>query len=236
MREPLVSCVLPVFNGEAYLREAIDSVLAQTWATVEVVVVDDGSTDGTAAVARSYADRVRYVHQENAGPAAARNRGIEASRGALVAFLDADDLWARERLARQAAALEADPRLSYALCLIQNFRILELSEEANGRRPRPEGAPAPGYLSSGMLARREAFERVGGFDPGLGHGDSADWILRARGAGLEEVLVPEVLVFRRLHGENRSQVHADASRDEFLHLLKRQLDLRRASPPPGQVP
>jgi len=236
MKVPLVSCVVPVFNGEAYLREAIDSVLAQTWGTVEVVVVDDGSTDGTAAVARSYGHPVRYLHQENAGPAAARNRGIQAARGALVAFLDADDLWAPERLARQAAALEADPRVSYTLCLIQNFWIQELEAEANARRPRREGAPAPGYLTGGMLVRREAFERVGGFDPELGHGDSADWFLRARRAGLEEVMVPEVLVFRRIHGGNRSRVHADASRDEFLHLIKRQLDQRRAGPPPGQVP
>ena len=79
MKGPLVSCVVPVFNGEAYLREAIDSALAQTWGTVEVVVVDDGSTDGTAAVARSYGHPVRYVHQENGGPASARNRGIEAA-------------------------------------------------------------------------------------------------------------------------------------------------------------
>jgi glycosyltransferase involved in cell wall biosynthesis len=236
MTGPLVSCVIPVFNGEAYLREAIDSVLAQTWGTVEVLVVDDGSTDGTAAVARSYGHPVRYLHQENAGPAAARNRGIEAARGALVAFLDADDLWAPERIARQVVALEADPRVSYTLCLIQNFWIPELEAEADARRLRREGAPAPGYLAGGVLARREAFEQVGGFDPQLGHGDSADWFLRARRAGLEEVMVPEVLVFRRIHGDNRSRVHADASREEFLHLIKRQLDQRRAGPPPGQVP
>jgi glycosyltransferase involved in cell wall biosynthesis len=219
-----------VFNGEAYLTEAIASARAQGPSLLEIVVVDDGSTDGTAAVAKSYGAPVRYLHQANAGPAAARNRGIAEARGEVLAFLDADDLWTPERLERQLAPFEADPLVFYTVCMIQNFWIPELEDEARAKRLQREGAPAPGYVTGGLLARREAFERAGRFDPSLDHGDSMDWFLRARAAGLKEMLVPEVLVLRRMHGANRSRVHAAASREEFLHLLKRQLDARRAKP------
>src|SRR5690242_4967891 len=99
MHGPTVTCIVPVFNGERYLGEALDSIFAQGHQPLEVLVVDDGSTDGSAAVAKSYGDRVRYFFQPNAGPAAARNLGLEAARGEFIAFLDADDLWHRDKLA-----------------------------------------------------------------------------------------------------------------------------------------
>src|ERR1044072_1539908 len=89
---PTVSCVIAVYNGQAYLRESIDSLLAQEYAHVEIVVVDDGSTDGTAGIIEQYGDRIRAIHQPNAGVSAARNRGVAASSGQLLCFLDADDL------------------------------------------------------------------------------------------------------------------------------------------------
>ena len=94
----LISCIVPVFNGERYLAEALDSILAQTWRPLEVIVVDDGSTDGTAHIAAGYGAEVSYIHQANAGPAAARNRGLDAARGEFIAFLDADDLWHKDKL------------------------------------------------------------------------------------------------------------------------------------------
>ena len=106
---PLVSVIMPAYNAERYLADSIRSVLAQTYADWELVVVDDGSTDGTARVARGFAladERVRYLYQENGGQGSARNTGLRNSRGTLVAFLDADDLWAADKLARQVAALE----------------------------------------------------------------------------------------------------------------------------------
>ena len=101
----LVSVVIPVFNGERFLREAVESVLVQKHSPVEIIVVDDGSIDGTAGVARSFPETVRYVHQTNQGPAAARNRGIEQARGSLIAFADADDLRKRSNY-----LLPAQPR------------------------------------------------------------------------------------------------------------------------------
>ena len=103
MTAPLISCVVPVFNGERYLGEALDSILAQTYRPLELLVVDDGSTDGAAALVTRYRDQTRPLFQPNAGQAAARNLGLSVARGEFVAFLDADDLWHPEKLARQMA-------------------------------------------------------------------------------------------------------------------------------------
>ena len=107
----LVSCVIPVYNGARYLAESIESVLAQEYRPLEVIVVDDGSTDGTGAVLDAFGDRIRSFRQENGGPSVARNRGMEMSRGEFIAFLDADDLWVPDKLRLQLDAMEARPYL-----------------------------------------------------------------------------------------------------------------------------
>lgn len=228
MTPPLVSCVVPVYNGERFLAEALESVLAQTHPRIDLVVVDDGSTDGTAAVARSFGDRVRYVRQENAGPAAARNRGLEHARGAFVGFLDADDLWVESKTETQLARFRERPELAFCVSLTQNFWEEEVRDEADRMRGRARSQPLPGYTTQTLLVHREWLDRIGGFDAQLGHGDSADWFQRAEEAGAVGELVPEVLTLRRLHADNRSRRHAAESRDEFLRLLKRRLDRNRS--------
>jgi glycosyltransferase involved in cell wall biosynthesis len=105
----LVSCIVPVFNGERFLREALDSIFAQTYRPIEVIVADDGSTDGSHAVLESYRGRLKCVSQATAGPAATRNLGGRASQGDMLAFLDADDLWKPEKLERQVSTLRECP-------------------------------------------------------------------------------------------------------------------------------
>jgi glycosyltransferase involved in cell wall biosynthesis len=105
MKESLISCIVPVYNGERYLGETLDSIFAQTYQPLEIIVVDDGSTDGTATVAASYGQRVRYLCQTNQGKAAARNRGFGAAQSEFIAFIDADDLWHPEKLTRQITRL-----------------------------------------------------------------------------------------------------------------------------------
>jgi glycosyltransferase involved in cell wall biosynthesis len=117
---PSISVVIPVHNGELYLAEAVDSALAQTHRPAEVVVVDDGSTDGTAEVAAGLGAAVRYVHQRNRGPGGAMNRGVALARGEYVAFLSADDVWEPEKLAGQMAALVADPSLDLVFGHVQH--------------------------------------------------------------------------------------------------------------------
>lgn len=111
----LISCIVPVFNGERYVSETLDSILAQTYRPLELIVADDGSTDGTAAVVARYGEPVRYLWQSNQGPAAARNLGVSAAQGEFVAFLDADDLWHPEKLTRQMARFHARPELSLSV-------------------------------------------------------------------------------------------------------------------------
>ena len=121
MTPPLVSCILPVYNGAAHLRDALESVLAQQYAPIEIVAVDDGSTDESPAILAACGSRVRVIRQPNGGPAAARNAGIHAARGELIAFLDQDDRWHPRKLARQVAHLQANPQLDVVVAHVESF-------------------------------------------------------------------------------------------------------------------
>jgi glycosyltransferase involved in cell wall biosynthesis len=227
LQSSLITCIVPVCNGERYLGEALDSILAQTHRPLEIIIVDDGSTDSTRAVVAKYGDRVRYVWQTNSGPASARNLGLSRAAGEFVAFLDADDLWHAEKLARQIARFHARPELDYCVAHAQNFWSAEMDAEAEKYQQHRISRPLPGYVTGTLLARRAIFDAVGLFDPGLAHGDSTDWFLRAAEQGAVMELLADVLLFRRLHPANRSRFFANRSRDEFLRLLKLSLDRKR---------
>jgi len=227
MNSALISCIVPVFNGERYLREALASIFAQTYRQLEIIVADDGSTDNTAAVAGSYFDCVRYLKQNNQGPSAARNLGIRAAMGEFIAFLDADDLWHAEKLERQITRFRARPELDYCVTYSQNFWVSELQAEAEKYRDHRVARPVPGYVTQTLFARRAVFNSVGPFNITLAHGDSMEWFLRAAEHGATMEILPDVLTYRRLHAENRSRLKASASRQEFLQILKSSLDPRR---------
>ena len=227
LQSSLITCIVPVCNGERYLGKALDSILAQTYRPVEVIVVDDGSTDGTAAVAARFGQQLRYFKQSNQGPAEARNAGIRMAVGEFIAFLDADDLWHPEKLDRQIARFHARPELDYCVAHAQNFWSAEMDAEAEKFQQHRISRPLPGYVTGTLLARRAIFDAVGLFNPGLAHGDSTDWFLRAAEHGAVMEVLSDVLLFRRLHPANRSRVFAGRSRDEFLRLLKLSLDRKR---------
>jgi len=221
---PLVSVVLPVFDGERFLAEAIESALAQTWPAVEVVVVDDGSADRSAEIAASYP--VRLLRQDNSGVAAARNRGVEAAAGGLLAFLDQDDLWLPEKLERQAERLleaEAD------LCVCE----MEVFAEPGFDPERMNEAWAGGsHLATQLgtvLVRRGAFERIGPFDTSYRTISDTDWFLRARDLGVEIVHVRECLQRYRLHGGNDS-ASAGGMRRETARALAASIARKREAP------
>lgn len=226
----LISCIIPVFNGEKYLAEVLDSILAQTYRPIEVIVVDDGSTDRSAAIAKQYAPIVRYLSQLNAGPAAARNLGLGAAQGEFIAFLDADDLWHQEKLARQVARFEARPELDYCVAHAQNFWVSELSDEGQRFRSHRIARPLPAYTTQALMARRSLFEKIGHFNTAFAHGDSTEWFLRAAEHGAVSELMPDVLLYRRLHKENRSRIMAANSREEYLRIVKASLDRQRLTP------
>jgi glycosyltransferase involved in cell wall biosynthesis len=221
-----VTCIIPVFNGERYLRETLDSVLAQTHGEMEVIVVDDGSTDASAQIARSFVN-VICLQQPNAGHAAARNRGLSAATGAFISFVDADDLWLPDKIERQLERFEARPELDVAFTWLENFYSPDADPDA---RPASSAfQPVPGYTSVTMLARADVFTRIGTFDTTLAHGNDRDWFCRAAEQGVVMEMMTDVLVRRRLHASNRSAALGNNSRAEYLRILKASLDRRRAA-------
>ena len=225
---PTVSCVIPVYNGERYLRETLQHVVSQTHPPAEIIVVDDGSTDGSIAVAQEFASSITVISQANSGHAAARNRGIAAASGDFVAFVDADDLWSEEKIALQLARFAARPELGVVFSHLENFWSPEVA--ASDRSGGEEALrPVPGYTSVTMLARRELFTAVGLLDETLSHGNDRDWFCRAAEKGVVMEMMPDVLVRRRLHGTNRSASLGATSRSEYLRILKASLDRRRSA-------
>lgn len=229
MIAPLISCIVPVHNGERFLGEALESILAQTYGRVEIIAVDDGSTDATRTILETYGERVRYVWQANAGPATARNTGIRLARGQFISFLDSDDLWHPEKLARQMARFDASAPLGLCLTRIQNFWMPEVAHEEAAFHDHQRSRAIDGYTSVTLLARRSVFETIGVFDASLKHGDDTDWFLRADARQVPLEIVPEVLVRRRLHASNRSRRWATRSREEYLLMMKKVVDRRRAT-------
>jgi glycosyltransferase involved in cell wall biosynthesis len=222
---PLVSVVIPAFNAERFLGETIESVLAQDYEPIEIVVVDDGSTDGTSEVAGSYG--VRCLRTQNGGQAAARNAGVAAARGELVAFVDADDLWEPGKLSRQVGHLIAHPELGYLMSRMQ--RTLMPGAPWPPGTPREWfSTPQPGTLSSAGLVRRSVLEAVGEFDSGYRHGCDTDWTVRATDAGVRWEMLPDVEVQYRIHGANDSYDNM-GMKDEMFKTLRSSLARKRAS-------
>jgi glycosyltransferase involved in cell wall biosynthesis len=189
--------------------------------------VDDGATDSTAAVAACYGEQGTYLRQANAGPAAARNLGLSTARGEFVAFLDADDLWHPEKLARQMTRFQARPELEGCISHVQNFWVPELQTEAAQLRDQRFMRPLPGYTMQALLARRLLFDRIGQLNPELRQGEDTDWFLRATEQRVVMEVLPEVLMYRRLYQTNLTRVEVVTTRNYVLQVFKASLDRRR---------
>ena len=227
MTPNLVSCIIPTYNGERFVAQAIDSILAQTYIPLEIICVDDGSTDGTEAAVRRFGDRVQYVRQSNAGPATARNTGARAARGEFLAFLDSDDTWLPDKLKLQVTHLRNNPDQGFCVAHVQNFWEPELAEEQRKFQDHPRSKPVAGYVTQALLVRASAFETIGPFNTELKHTDATEWFLRAKSCGVVGHLLGDVLVMRRLHKDNRSRQFAGRSRDEFLDMAMAALKKKR---------
>jgi glycosyltransferase involved in cell wall biosynthesis len=228
MKDKLVSVIIPVYNYDRYLGEAIKCVLGQTHNNVEVIVVDDASTDQSSEVAKSFAGRgVRYCYQEHAGIGPARNTGVEVAQGEYLAFLDADDRWPEEKLELQLRAFENDPALEMVF-----GQALQLQNgpawEAGVREKNliVEGV-VPGMVAGTMLIKREAFDRVGEFPGGIKVGEFIDWYSRAVELQIRSLVLPELLLWRRIHDSNTG-VRERQSVSDYARVLKAKLDRRRA--------
>jgi glycosyltransferase involved in cell wall biosynthesis len=205
-----VSVVIAVRDGERYLAEALDSVLGQDVPPGEVVVVDDGSTDGTAGILARYGQAVRVLQQPPRGQFAATNRGVEMSRGVVLGFLDADDLWMPGALAARLDRLAGDDQPEAVFGRTVQFVSPELGAGSTSRfRFRPVAERA--RLFQTMLIRRSAFQRVGPLATAYRNGANIDWISRAQAGGLRIAYIDDVVAMRRLHGANMSATSSTQS-------------------------
>jgi glycosyltransferase involved in cell wall biosynthesis len=216
-----ISVVIPAYNGESFLAEAIASVRAQDCPLHEIVVVDDGSTDGTAQLAERLGTRV--VRQENQGPAAARNRGIETTSGDAIAFLDCDDLWTEGSLARRLERLERDPGLQVVL---GRHRAEYLPGALLIEFPADEDGTLTSVKFSSGVFRRDVFDRVGLLDTSFRQAEDVDWFLRALELRVPMLIVDHVSLVHRRHRANVT-CDRDLNQAYFARALMRSLDRRR---------
>jgi glycosyltransferase involved in cell wall biosynthesis len=226
---PHVSVVIPTYNNVRYLQPALDSVFQQTYPDLEIIVVDDGSTDETPNLLESYANRLRYISQENQGSAAARNRGIQAANGKLIAFLDSDDYFLLpDKIAQQVACFQANPalgsvqtgwkivnQLGETIRLVEPWhKIPELTLEA-WIRWKP-------VRTSALMVRRHWLERAGGFDANLRQSHDVDLALRLAAMGCTATWLRQITCCYRQHDTNttghgpRQAKYVQAVLDKFF--------------------
>jgi len=231
--QPTISVIIPVYNGERFLAEAIQSVLDQTLRPDEIIVVDDGSTDETgqivAGLVKNAPVPIRYICQANSGPSIARNAGVHAAVGDLLAFLDADDIWLPTKLNKQVHMLHEHPELGYVGCHVRPQLVFREEWPATLNWAYWESQP-PSYTSSALLILRSTWEQVGPFDPNRRLGEDADWVMRARDAGVQAAVVSEALLVKHLHDRNLSH-QAAAMGGDLVAALHNSLRRKKAKRP-----
>ena len=220
--ECAVSVVMPAFNAQRYIAEAIRSVLGQTRPALELIVVDDGSTDATRDIVKAH-PCVTYVHQSNAGVAAALNAGCLHARGTHLAFISADDVWSPDKLKLQYEQIRKTPG-ALVFGHMQNFISPDIPEDEAGRLQCPP-APMPAYSAGTLLAERRTFDAVGKFTETYSVGEFLDWYGRANDLGITSIMLEHVLSNRRLHKHNHSK--AVLTKKTYAPVLKALLDRRR---------
>jgi glycosyltransferase involved in cell wall biosynthesis len=224
--KPLVSVILPVHNGEKYLTKTIEDILHQTYYRLELIVVDDGSTDGSRVIACHH-PQVRCLCQENQGPGAARNTGIAAAQGSLLAFQDQDDRWPPDKTRRQVDYLLSHPDVGYVLGRVQPFLEEGMSWPRGYQAEYYEQNPVAYFLGASLI-RRETFDQVGLLDISRNYADDLDWFLRARAQGITMAVLPDVVLFKRIHESNLSQRDAQVQKD-ILGAVRASLNRRRVA-------
>jgi glycosyltransferase involved in cell wall biosynthesis len=192
MSKPLVTAFMPAYNSEEYIRAALESVVAQDYPNVDIVVCDDGSSDGTGEIARSF-PQVRVVRQENGGRASACNTAIRASHGEFLTSFDADDLWPPNRISLQVEYLLERPSIGGVF-----GRQVWMNPPAWLGRDAVFG-DLDGIPIGSVMLRRPLFDEVGGFDESFRHGEDMDLVVRLRARGVTLDVLPEVVLYRRYH-------------------------------------
>jgi len=220
----LISVIVPVHNCEKYLADALASIFAQDYRPIEVIVVDDGSTDNTGIIARSYPE-VQYFHEERQGSAVARNTGIDNSRGELIAFLDADDLWLPEKLSLQTAYISKHPEVGCVCGRMKNFLEPGMTCPA-WIEPNTLLQSYEVFSLCTILARRYMFESVGKFNPTYLQGEDTEWFFRVCELRIPVKRLTETVLLRRIHDSNISHDQSTVMHRK-LRMLKESIDRKR---------
>ena len=223
--DPQISVIVPVFNCEAMLADALASIFGQQGVEMEVIVIDDGSTDSSAAIAQNASGPVRYRYQSNSGPAAARNTGLSMARGEFIAFLDADDLWPPGKLKEALDRLNKPPGPDVVIAACR-FLSRPRTRDAAGFEPVAEPRF---YLQLGSAVfRRSVFDVVGQFNAELEFSEDIDWFVRARERGVQILPIPAIGLLHRLHGGNMTAGSQPGGMG-IARVLKKSLDRRRTA-------
>ena len=221
-----VSVIIAAYNAEAYIGEAIESVLGQTVPPDEVIVIDDGSTDGTHSVLDRFGSRIVALTQANSGQAVAVNKGLATARGELIGFCDADDLWTSRKLDMQLALLDHDASVEAVFGKVQQFVSPDVPEE-HRTRLAPAIEIMPGELKQCMLIRRAALDRIGPFDETLPATFFIAWLGRAKQNGFKIAHVDDIVVRRRLHLGNGGRTNTEAQNLQTLMALRKAIKAQR---------
>ncbi|MEJ2010055.1 MAG: glycosyltransferase family A protein [Acidobacteriota bacterium] len=224
MSFPLVSVIIPSYNSGRYLSDALRSVFEQDYQPIEVIVVNDGSTDETASVVRSFNKNIIYTFQSNQGPASARNAGLRMSHGDFIAFLDADDYWPENKLRAQMSHFMENPKTEIVLGRTRCIGLYTDAERSI-RFERFDNTMINVCLGSGVF-KKSVFDKVGFFDESLRYYEDHDWFLRAREQRTTMVILKRVTLLNRRHQHSLS--HKRKKTDpNMLQILQRSLERRR---------
>lgn len=219
-----ISVIIPAYNAEKYLSDAIVSVLKQTVPVDEIIVVDDGSTDGTKTIAQEFNKNVQYVYQENKGVAAARNKGLNLSKGDFITFIDADDIWLKNKIELQLQLFKKTPEAEMIIGFLQR-----VYKESNEEFFKVFDGDEPGIFVlqlGSTLIRKEVFKKVGNFDEEMTLSEDLDWFLRSREEGINVEVHEDVVQLYRQHEKNITK-NRKVTNSFMLKAFKKSLERRR---------
>jgi len=220
-----VDIIVPVYNCEKFICEAINSILLQTWKDFQIIVVDDGSTDRSAALVKEMQQtdkRIKLIQPGKQGLSATLNTGIRNSKAAFVAFLDADDLWEQTKLEKQMKILLEQEKISACFTQIKEFETFENPDEVQTYRARDKALNGVAKLS--FVGRRSLFEQFGLFADKTTTGDFVQWFSPIINAGSKYIIIPEVLAYRRIHDDNFTR---NIKPTDYLRIIKAHLDAKK---------
>ncbi len=217
---PLISVIIPVFNAEKYLKESIESVLGQTYKNIEVICLNDGSTDNSLQTLKSFKDLITLVdYKENCGSAVRRNEGMKLANGEFIAFLDADDVWEKEKLNLQIEQFKNIPDLDISFSLMQCFLSPELPEKIKKMRYCPPN-PMAGQIPGTAVFRKKLLEKTGYFDTKFKNSEFTDWTAKAKEGKLNIITMEKVLLLRRIHETNTTVIDRKNSQNDYLRMVR----------------